>query len=208
MKPSFPRLRKEWVPAVIAVALGAPMAVFFARAVSDAETRRFEAPLRALIGDEAFESAKRGEPTDLHYLGDSLLAPDFILRDRHGRPWRLRDRRGKLVVLNFWSITCPPCIEELPSLEHLARLMDARSDIEVVSISTDQGWNQVATALPSDPWLTVLFDPDKRVVRDKYGTRFYPETWLIDARGVIRFRVDGARDWSDPAALAAIELFL
>jgi peroxiredoxin len=208
MKLSCPRLRKEWVPAAIAVALGAPTAFFFAAAVSDAETRRFEAPLRALIGDEAFESAKRGEATDIHYLGDSLLAPDFTLRDRHGRPWRLRDRRGKLVVLNFWSMTCPPCIEELPSLEHLARLMNARSDIEVVSVSTDQGWDQVARVLPPDPWLTVLFDSDKRVVRDKYGTWLYPETWFIDARGVVRFRVDGARDWTDPAALAAIELFL
>jgi len=54
----------------------------------------------------------------------------------------------------------------------------------------------------------VLFDPDKRVVRDKFGTRMYPETWVIDSEGIIRFRVDGARDWSDPVALAAIALFL
>jgi thiol-disulfide isomerase/thioredoxin len=188
--------------------IGAPFAFFFTRAVADAETRRFEAPLRALVGDQNFESLQRGQPGALHYLGDNRLAPDFTLSDRHGRPWRLSERRGKLVIMNFWSITCPPCVEELPSLEFLAQSMKGREDIEVISISTDSGWEQVQKALPPLPALTVLFDPDKKVVLEKFGTRLYPETWFIDARGIIRLRVDGARDWSDPAALAAIDLFL
>lgn len=127
-------------PALLALALGAPVVFLFARAAADAESRRFEAPLRAMIGGPAFEALKRGEMTGEHYLGDTLLAPDFTLKDRYGRAWRLGDRRGKLVVMNFWSITCPPCIEEMPGLERLARMMTGRRDVEIVSISTDQGW--------------------------------------------------------------------
>jgi hypothetical protein len=51
----------------------------------------------------------------------------------------------------------------------------------------------------------VLFDPDKSVVRGKFGTRLYPETWVIDPEGVIRVRIDGGRDWSAPIAIEMIE---
>lgn len=75
-------------------------------------------------------------------------------------------------------------------------------------MSADRGWDEVASVMPPRPVLKVLFDPDKRVVRDKYGTLLYPETWIIDARGVIRLRVDGARDWSDPLSLEVIRMFM
>ena len=51
-----------------------------------------------------------------------------------------------------------------------------------------------------------LFDPERRVVTDLFGTTLYPETWLIDSQGVIRVRVDGARDWSRPVALEVIDM--
>jgi len=51
----------------------------------------------------------------------------------------------------------------------------------------------------------VLFDPDKAVVRGKFGTRLYPETWVIDPEGVIRVRIDGGRDWASPVALEMIQ---
>lgn len=98
---SVPLARKEAAVALLALALGAPAAFMFARAASEAETRRREGPLRAVLGDEVFQALKRGEKTELHYWGDGLLAPDFTLKDREGRPWRLRNRRGKLVVMNF-----------------------------------------------------------------------------------------------------------
>jgi hypothetical protein len=56
-----------------------------------------------------------------------------------------------------------------------------------------------------DSKLRVLLDPNKAVVRDKFGTRLYPETWVIDPKGVIRVRVDGGRDWAAPIALEMIE---
>jgi hypothetical protein len=39
-------------------------------------------------------------------------------------------------------------------------------------------------------------DPDAKVVTGKYGTKLYPETWFVDAGGVIRARFDGPRDWA------------
>ena len=201
-------LRQELVAALVALTVGAPLFFLFARSAVDGERRRSEAPVRAMIGDSAFEAAARREKTAKHYFGNTLLAPDFRLDDAHGRPWQLSEQRGNVVVLNFWSVTCQPCVQELPSLNELARMTRHRKDIQVVAVSTDKGPDEVAAVLPPNNELTILFDSDKSVVRDRYGTKLYPETWIVDARGVIRLRVDGRRDWSSALALQLVESFL
>jgi hypothetical protein len=45
------------------------------------------------------------------------------------------------------------------------------------------------------------------VSRGKFGTRLFPETWIIDPEGVIRLRIDGRRDWSHPVAIQVIESY-
>jgi thiol-disulfide isomerase/thioredoxin len=185
----------EKLAAVIAFVIGSPFAFMMVRGFAEGEARRRETPLRALLGDEVYEGFRDGEKPKHHYLGEDRLAPDFTLRDQHGKP----------VVLNFWTMTCKPCIEEMPSLEQLALVARERGDLEVVAISTDSGWEEVRSLFKPDSKLKVLFDPDKAVVRGKFGTRLYPETWVIDPDGVIRVRIDGGRDWSAPIALEMIE---
>jgi len=207
-KKTDPRARTEWIAGVIVLALGAPLVFSYAYALADGETRRKETPLRALLGNETYERLARGEKTEEHYFGNSLLAPDFTLTDQHGKPWRLRDQRGKVVVLNFWTLTCQPCVEELPSLIELSQILEHDDDIEVVALSTDKDWNEVRTLFPPGNRLRVLFDPERKIVRDKYGTRLFPETWIIDRRGVVRLRVDGRRDWSNALTIDAIKSVL
>lgn len=138
------------------------------------------------------------------YAGQDRRAPDFELPDMSGRPVRLSSFRGKTVFLNFWTKTCAPCLEEMPSLAELARVAQGQGDFVVVTVSTDEGPDDVRdtlkVALGGDPPFPVLFDPEAKVVRERYGTKLFPETWVIDPDGVIRARFDGARDWS--AALA------
>jgi len=198
-------LQADKLAAVVAFVLGAPFAFMMVRGFAEGEARRREVPLRALLGDETFEAFRDGETPKSHYYGNDRLAPDFTLRDKDGKEWNLKDHRGKTVVLNFWTITCQPCVEEMPSFEQLALIAKERGDVEVVTISTDKGWSDVATLFKPGSQLKVLFDPDKSVVREKFGTRLYPETWVIDPDGVIRLRIDGGRDWSAPIALEAVD---
>lgn len=202
------RTSRELLATLAIFVIGAPLLFVFARAMSESEVRRREAPLRAMLGNPEFEALRRGEKTELHYLGDGLTAPDFTLPDKDGKPYRLRDQRGKVVVMNFWSVTCQPCVEEMPSLITLTSIARRRKDIEVVTISTDKDWSAVAPIFPPDVRLKVLFDPERKVVKDQYGTKLYPETWVIDAGGVVRMRVDGPRDWGSALSLQAIERFL
>jgi peroxiredoxin len=176
----------------------AALAVYaFVSMARDSETRRACVPVCAM------------RPT---YAGRNRTAPDFTLPDADGNQVRLSQYRGKTVVLNFWTTTCQPCLEEMPSIADLAKVLAKRDDVVVLTISTDLTKDVALTALhtllrePKPPF-SVLFDPESTVVHDKFGTELFPETWVIDPKGVIRARFDGARDWSNALVLDLIESF-
>jgi peroxiredoxin len=143
-------------------------------------------------------------PCYLHpdYMAAEKRAPAFSLKDMQGKSVTLESLKGKVVVLNFWTKTCGPCLEEMPELAELTKILRDRSDVAVLAVSTDEGPDDVKptlqTVLREPPPFPVLFDPDLRVVREKYGTRLFPETWFIDKQGIIRARFDGAREWTSP----------
>jgi peroxiredoxin len=150
-------------------------------------------------------------PCLLHpdYMGADRRAPDFALKDLRGHTVTLESLRGKVVVLNFWSKTCGPCLEEMAAFAELTKIVHDRPDVAVLAVSVDDGPDDVRptlkTVLREEPPFAVLFDPDSKIVGGKYGTRLYPETWFIDKRGVIRARFDGAREWNSPLMVNYID---
>jgi peroxiredoxin len=187
--------------------LGIPLLVAFSAAFADGHRRHVELPFRAMLGDARFEAIMRGEGGSPHYLGREKLAPDFALPDKHGKTYALSQRRGRVVIMNFWSITCPPCVEEMPSFEALSEIAAKYDDVDVVAISADEGWDAVRQVLSPSSKVIHLFDPERAVLTERYGTELFPETWIIDRDGVVRFRYDGAFDWSNPVVLSLIERF-
>jgi peroxiredoxin len=146
-----------------------------------------------------------------NYAGANRTAPDFELATLDGKKIRLSQYKGKTVVLNFWTTTCQPCLEEMPSIAELSKVLAARKDVVVLTVSTDATREPVTGALSSllreKPPFAVMLDPQSEVVAGKYGTRLFPETWIIDKQGVIRARFDGARDWSNALVLDLIDSF-
>lgn len=145
------------------------------------------------------------------YAAHNRTVPDFELPDGEGKMVRFSSFLGdKPVVLNFWTKTCKPCLEEMPAIAELAGILKSRG-VEVVTINTDEGPEAVADTLQvvlqgQEPPFHILYDPEMEVVQDMFGTELYPETWLIDGDGVIRARVDGPRNWSSAVPLEVIEM--
>ena len=145
------------------------------------------------------------------YAGRERRVPDFELPDASGKMVRFSSFLGKApVVLNFWTKSCRPCLEEMPSLAEMAEIM-AEDGVKVVTICTDEGPDAVKDVLQvalkgKPPPFVILYDPDSKVVGDMFGTTLFPETWLIDQQGVIRVRIDGAKDWSQAMQREAIEM--
>jgi peroxiredoxin len=129
-------------------------------------------------------------------------APDFELADVTGRKWSLRSLRGRPVLLNFWATWCPPCVEEMPSMEDLSRAVGDRA--VVLAVSVDENWDTLRRFFPKGTPLSVLLDTSKELPK-KYGTEKYPESFLIDPQGHVRHYFINTRKWNEPEAAACLE---
>jgi peroxiredoxin len=135
-------------------------------------------------------------------------AADFVLPNLAGQAVRLSALRGKVVLLNVWTTWCPPCREEMPSMERLYERLRDR-DFQLLAVSQDEDGPRVVRPFVEELKLSfpVLVDPD-HLVGDRYGVWGYPESFVIDRAGRIVERVIGPRDWASPEAVASIEALL
>lgn len=122
-------------------------------------------------------------------------APDFTVKDSD-RTVNLRDLRGKIVILNFWTSWCEPCIIEMPSLSRLQKEMGSK--VTVLAVSTDDDPDAYHRFLRqyNIEFLTVN-DPAKKS-SDLYGTTGQPETFIIDPSGKLRRKFIGPVNWTSP----------
>lgn len=130
------------------------------------------------------------------------VAPDFQLEDTKGNQVSLASLRGKIVMVNFWATWCPPCIEEMPSMERLNEVM-AGDDFVMLAINTEaDGRNVVPPFLKKTPHtFPVLYD-DKGVVQSRYGVFKFPESFIVGKDGKVIEKVIGPLDWSSPDTIA------
>ncbi|QBY07497.1 redoxin domain-containing protein (plasmid) [Deinococcus metallilatus] len=115
-------------------------------------------------------------------------APDFTLTTLDGQTFRLRDHLGGPVIVNFWASWCIPCREEAPLLGEFAR---AARNLTLVGVTFQdqpdaaQGFvREFAVPYPS------VVDRQSRAAID-YGVAGIPETYFIDAGGVVREKHTG-----------------
>ncbi len=128
-------------------------------------------------------------------IGVGDRAPEVSLQAIDGRTVRLAEYRGKVVLVHFWATWCPPCVEELPTLERFSRQV-LGSDIEVLAISVDESGESLKDFLNKNKvHFPVLRDPD-RAAAGSYGTLKFPETYVVGRDGVVRYKVIGPMDWS------------
>ena len=134
-------------------------------------------------------------------------APDFTLKDMQGNAVTLSQYRGKVVFLNFWASWCPPCREEMPSMERLHEVYAGR-DFVMLAVNVEQDINDVRAFLQRSPHtFPILLDADARA-QGLYGVYRFPETFLIDKSGIIVEHYLGARDWSSVDFLGKINAML
>lgn len=134
-------------------------------------------------------------------------APALQARDLADQPRTLADYRGKAVLLNFWASWCPPCLQEMPSMERL-RLKMAGRPLAIVAISSAEPAADVTGYLARMPLgFDILLDSDGSNTR-RWKVFAMPTTFLIDASGQLRQVITGAIDWDSGEGLAAVEALL
>lgn len=120
------------------------------------------------------------------------LAPDFTLTDIQGKRFSLSDTRGKLVVLNFWSVGCGVCKDEMPLLQELHEKYKDKG-MEMVAVALDPPF--VAQGYVADHGFTFQVPIGTRAVQAQYKNfRYIPRTFVINREGYIVDDIEGPRD--------------
>jgi len=125
-------------------------------------------------------------------------APALDLTDLQGQRWTSDKLKGRAVVLNFWATWCPPCKEELPSLQTLHEI--GGGDPVVIGVNVRETASHVRRYLASTGMgFPVVLDPLAELAR-QWGVTAFPTTVLIGPDGRARWRVVGDVDWSGAEA--------
>ncbi|HEY7403913.1 MAG TPA: TlpA disulfide reductase family protein [Candidatus Angelobacter sp.] len=148
--------------------------------------------MAALAASLAFSLGCTDQPS-VRMIGGT--APDFTVTDSD-HTVSLHDYRGKIVVLNFWSAHCAPCIAEMPSLVQLQKRMGDKIIVVGVAVDTTNAEYHAFLQKHGIDFLTVL-DSDKSSY-NRYGATGYPETTIIDRKGMARRKFVQAMDWTSP----------
>jgi peroxiredoxin len=134
-------------------------------------------------------------------VAKGLPAPNFSLPDLDGKMVSLSDYRGKVVLLNIWATWCPPCVEEMPSMEKLYQALQGEG-FEILAVSIDESGVQDVLPFMKKHKLSfpVLID-HKGTLKGLYQTTGVPESFIIDKDGILVEKVIGPRDWAVPEAI-------
>jgi len=125
------------------------------------------------------------------FVGKPVPAFDAPLLREPQKRFTQKEMLGKVWLLNFWATWCPPCREEHPLLVELAQ----KERVAIVGINYKDDPARAMQWLKElgDPYVATLTDFEGRVGID-FGVYGMPETFVIDRKGVIRYKRIGVID--------------
>jgi thiol-disulfide isomerase/thioredoxin len=135
---------------------------------------------------------------------DRVAPPPLALGDLNGKTHKLAAYKDKVVLLNFWATWCPPCREEMPSMQRLKEKMAGRPFVML-------GVNSGESSAELDEFLKVikvdfaiLLDPDSAVTK-RWKVYGLPTSFLIDRQGRVRYSLTGTTEWDGEEAVSLVE---
>jgi peroxiredoxin len=124
-------------------------------------------------------------------------APDFDTIDLQGKVWSLSKLKGQVVFLNFWATWCPPCREEMPSMQRLYAKLP-KDKFEMIALYNKDEPEAVKKFVTKLNITFPILSDKHNFAGTKYGLTGLPETFIIDKQGVIREKFIGAVEWDSP----------
>ncbi len=129
-------------------------------------------------------------------VGQSLPELNVYMQDGHEAKLVLPDSR--LHVVNIWAIWCPPCREEMPSLQRLAD-STANEYLQIIGLAVEEDGYLLAEYLRKYRIRFPVVRINREQAESRLALRAYPLTLLTGPDGRILARLTGAFDWDDPA---------
>jgi thiol-disulfide isomerase/thioredoxin len=167
------------------------------------------------LGGEASSSSNSESSSAVDIGGQRFIRwdsprelPALPIKNEQGQALTLSDFQGRVVLLNIWATWCPPCREEMPSLDRLNAKRGGES-FEVVALSIDSDPSLVMPFYREIGVKTLrgYFDPTTRALT-ALGAFAVPTTLLIDQQGREVGRSLGPAEWDSPEVEALIDTVL
>ena len=140
---------------------------------------------------------------DLHEIPRPLTEIEF--QDEEGKKYTLGQFQGNFVLVNIWATWCPPCKDEMPSLNSLASHFSAK-DLKIIPISVDVSGvltvRRFYTEFGLDK-LSIYVDPSTNVMR-AFSVVGIPSTVLINRDGLEIGRRVGPAQWDSPEIIEGL----
>jgi len=149
--------------------------------------------LIVFLREERDSTLKTTEPLQ---LGREI--PNFTFPDINGKEVSLSDHRGKVVLVNVWATWCPPCRQEMPSMQSLYEKFKGEN-FEILALSIDSEGRAAVAPFMRRMRLTfpALLDP-RETIRPLYGITGVPESFIIDKQGILVEKIIGPINWATP----------
>ena len=125
------------------------------------------------------------KPTESKAFKDKKKINAFAASDMNGSFFDTKAMKGKIVVLNFWFIRCPPCRMERPFLNQLVDEYAKDSNIVFIAISLDPK-TQLQSFLKDYPFKYHVI-PEGRDIAENNKVEQYPTHVILDKEGKIAF---------------------
>jgi len=145
------------------------------------------------LNDSAFEFSNQVD------IASGIPAPDFTFPGLDGKKVSLSNYKGKVVLVNIWATWCPPCVDEMPSMEKLYRKFKGQN-FEILAVSIDEpGLKAVAPFMKKSNLTFPALIDSEGAIKAVYGITGIPESFIVDQQGILIKKIVGPVDWASPA---------
>ncbi len=143
---------------------------------------------------------------DLKPLPVKPAAP-LALPSLDGGMVRLEQLRGRVVLVNFWAVWCPPCRKEMPSMARLATNMAGRP-FTLLAVNAGEGPEEIRAFLKQVPVnFPILLDAEGANLK-AWQVFAFPTSYVVDKQGRVRLGLFGSIEWDTPETMAKLETLL
>jgi thiol-disulfide isomerase/thioredoxin len=123
----------------------------------------------------------------IHNLAIGRTVPEIQAEDLDGKPMKLSESRGKVVLITFWATWCGPCMGMVPDEKALVERMKGRP-FALVGVNGDDDRDQAKKDADREgiTWRSFWSRGPYGPIALKWGVKQWPTIYLIDAKGIIR----------------------
>ncbi len=148
--------------------------------------------------------AQRLTKLGFYVFDTAFTQPDFWVTNLAGARKNRDSLKGKAVLLNFWATWCPPCKEEIPSIDALSTAMRDKN-FQVFAVSLGEDAETVRRFVDEQKVsYPVFLDPRNTLARN-YASQGIPTTYILDREGRFIAGMVGSYDYSNPEFIAIMD---